>query len=257
MKIHIVPQYIMNPTHPITIALVGCGGTGSQVLTCLARIDHCLKSLNHPGLHVCAFDPDYVSTANIGRQLFSKTDTGLNKALVLVSRINAFFGTAWEALPNKFDKENSRSCNITISCVDNLSSRNELSECLQDYSKLHFDRSPYMQPYYWMDFGNGKTTGQVVLGTVGDISQPESRKYETVSKLPVFTERFNVDEINEDDSGPSCSLAEALEKQDLFINSALAQTGSNLLWKLLKDGVLFSAGFYMDVSGFNCNPIAL
>lgn len=257
MKIHIAPEYIMNPTHPITIALVGCGGTGSQVLTCLARIDHCLKTLNHPGLHVCAFDPDHVSPANIGRQLFSKADAGLNKAVVLVSRINAFFGTAWDAIPEKFDKENGRSCNIIISCVDTLTSRQELSDCLFDYKNRYYTGTPYLKPYYWFDFGNGKTTGQVVLGTIGNIPQPESKEYETVSELPVFTDRFNMDEINEDDSGPSCSLGEALEKQDLFINSALAQMGCNLLWKLVKEGVLYLAGFYMDIGGFNCNPIAL
>ena len=31
--------------------------------------------------------------------------------------------------------------------------------------------------------------------------------------------------VKEEESGPSCSLAEALEKQDLFINSTLAQLG--------------------------------
>ena len=78
-----------------------------------------------------------------------------------------------------------------------------------------------------MDFGNSKNTGQVLLSTVGEIKQPKSEQYETVAQLPLVTEEFGdllrQSEITDDT--PSCSLAEALEKQGLFINSTLAQMG--------------------------------
>ncbi len=90
-KVHFTDKYILNPTHPITINLVGVGGTGSQVLTSLARINHALIALGHPGLHIAAYDPDEVTQANIGRQQFSMVDLGLNKATVLVTRVNRFF----------------------------------------------------------------------------------------------------------------------------------------------------------------------
>ena len=61
-----------------------------------------LQALGHPGLHVTVFDPDTVSQANIGRQLFSETELGLNKAVSLVTRINRFFGYAWTAEPKCF-----------------------------------------------------------------------------------------------------------------------------------------------------------
>ena len=57
--------------------------TGSQVITNLARMSMALQALGHPGLHVTVFDPDTVSQANIGRQLFSETELGLNKAVSL------------------------------------------------------------------------------------------------------------------------------------------------------------------------------
>ena len=91
-KIHYTDQYLLNPYHPVTVFVIGAGGTGSQVVTCLARMGMALQALGHPGLHVTVFDPDTVTEANIGRQLFSEAETGLNKAVALVTRINRFFG---------------------------------------------------------------------------------------------------------------------------------------------------------------------
>ena len=91
-KIHFTDRYLLNPRHPVTVFVIGAGGTGSQVITNLARMSMALQALGHPGLHVTVFDPDTVSQANIGRQLFSETELGLNKAVSLVTRINRFFG---------------------------------------------------------------------------------------------------------------------------------------------------------------------
>ena len=65
-RIHYTDGYLLNPQHPITISLIGAGGTGSQVLTCLARLDVTLRNLGHPGLFITLYDPDDVSEANIG-----------------------------------------------------------------------------------------------------------------------------------------------------------------------------------------------
>ena len=91
-KIHFTDRYLLNPRHPVTVFVIRAGGTGSQVITNLARMSMALQALGHPGLHVTVFDPDTVSQANIGRQLFSETELGLNKAVSLVTRINCFFG---------------------------------------------------------------------------------------------------------------------------------------------------------------------
>ena len=88
-KIHYTDQYLLNPYHPVTVFVIGAGGTGSQVVTCLARMGMALQALGHPGLHVTVFDPDTVTEANIGRQLFSEAETGLNKAVALVTGSSA------------------------------------------------------------------------------------------------------------------------------------------------------------------------
>ena len=87
-KIHYTDNYLLKPYHPVTIFVIGAGGTGSQVITNLARMDMALRALGHPGLHVTVFDPDTVTEANIGRQLFSESELGLNKAMAIVTRIN-------------------------------------------------------------------------------------------------------------------------------------------------------------------------
>ena len=92
-RVHYIDSYLMNPQHPVTVNIIGAGGTGSQVLTCMARLDVTLRALGHPGLFVTLYDPDTVTEANIGRQLFSPSELGLNKAQCLVTRINHFFGT--------------------------------------------------------------------------------------------------------------------------------------------------------------------
>ena len=86
-KIHYTDNYLLSPHHR-ECAHHRAGGTGSQVATNLARMDMALRALGHPGLHVTVFDPDTVSEANIGRQLFSESEIGLNKAVALVTRIN-------------------------------------------------------------------------------------------------------------------------------------------------------------------------
>ena len=94
-KIHYTENYLLSPHHPVSVIVIGAGGTGSQVITSLARMDRALQALGHPGLYVTVYDPDAVSESNIGRQLFSEPEIGLNKAVALVTRINRFFGTAW------------------------------------------------------------------------------------------------------------------------------------------------------------------
>ena len=73
-RVHYTDSYLMNPQHPVTVNIIGAGGTGSQVLTGMARLDVTLRALGHPGLFVTVYDPDIVTDANIGRQLFGPSD---------------------------------------------------------------------------------------------------------------------------------------------------------------------------------------
>ena len=260
-RVHYIDSYLLNPQHPVTVNLIGVGGTGSQVLTNLARLDVTLRALNHPGLFVTVYDPDIVTESNIGRQLFGYSDMWLNKAQCLVTRLNNFFGNDWMAVPDLYpsDTKSMRKddvSNITISCTDNIKSRLDIWKVLNACPVSEY--RDYSSPLYWLDFGNTQTSGQVVLGTVpAKIKQPKSKQYTTVGSLKVITRYVKYAHIKESDSGPSCSLAEALEKQDLFINSTLAQLGCDLLWKMFRHGMLEHHGLYLNLTTMKVNPIAV
>ena len=109
-----------------------------------------------------------------------------------------------------------------------------------------------------MDFGNGKYTGQAVLSTVQTIKQPSSKLYETVGSLPSVTKQYGklLKAVNEDDQ-PSCSMSEALAKQDLFINGSLSALGASLLWNLFREGMTRYRGFFLNLKQFGSNPIPI
>lgn len=260
-RVHYTHSYMLNPQHPVTINLIGVGGTGSQVLTNLARLDVTLRALNHPGLFVRVYDPDIVTEANIGRQLFSPSDIELNKAQCMVTKINNFFGNDWKAEPRLFpantkDARTNDLANIFITCTDNTKSRLDLWKMLKNVPENSI--TDYRTPMYWLDFGNSQTSGQVVMGTIPKkIDQPDSKNYRTVSSLKVVTRLVRYSNVKDEDSGPSCSLAEALEKQDLFINSTLAHLGCNLLWKMIRHGMLEHHGLYLNLATMKVNPILI
>ncbi len=260
MIYHYTHSYLLNPAHKVTVTLVGVGGTGSNVLTGLAKINEAIIALGHPGIHVRAYDPDVVTSANIGRQIFSPADINCNKAVIAISRINRFFGYEWEANPIEFD--NSSSANILLTCVDTGKTRNEISKLisqrLKEQKQSHLETPPYEIQMYWMDFGNSAKTGQVVLGTCLNVPQPVVQSDTTPSLknvIQLFPElkRKNRKESNE----PSCSLAEAIGKQDLFINPTIAQLGLNIIWKLFREARIAYHGCYLNLDTMNVNPIKI
>jgi PRTRC genetic system ThiF family protein len=260
IKMHFTDSYLINPTNPIEVNLIGAGGTGSKVLTALLEMNHSLNEMNHAGITVRLWDDDVVSLANQGRQRFAECEVGLNKAVALINRANRWAGTNWKAETQKFERNNAgkmpehASASIFISCVDTVKARFEIADIIKKLGNEKYYRN---QAKYWMDFGNGKFTGQVILSTIGDLKQPTSEKYKTVANLPFVTEEFGdlLKQSETDDDTPSCSLAEALEKQDLFINGSLAQIGCSLLWNLFRNGMTENRGFFLNLKDFRSHPI--
>lgn len=240
MAHHITPPALLQ--RRVNIALVGCGGNGSQMLTGLARLNHAMTALGHPGLQVRAFDPDTVSEANMGRQMFGEFDVGSSKAHVLVNRINAFFGLAWEAHFGRFERM-SYQPDIMIVCVDSAKARHEVAHLIA--------KAP---PAYLMDLGNRASDGQVVLGQV---AEPRSTHTPAGSApLPnpyaLFPELVNTT-APEDDT-PSCGLAEALARQELFINQAIVTPALSILWEFFRYGRLTWHGAFVNLRTGSMRP---
>jgi len=259
--VHIVQKEYLQPANPISINLIGAGGTGSQMLTALARMSQALNGLNHPGFTLTLFDDDTVQAPNLARQLFTTAELGQYKSVALINRINRFFGLNWKAETERYDKAY---CSIakgmasmTISCVDTVKARFEIAEILNTYRRNsggHRDR-----PLYWMDFGNSKDTGQVVLSTVGEIKQPASKQFLPVGNLPYVTDKFKdlLLQSEKADNTPSCSLAEALASQDLFINSTLVNFGSSLIWQMFREGIIYNDALFLNLKEYRAQPLKI
>ena len=253
MKWHYLEQYIASSVHKITVNLVGCGGTGTHVLTNLAMMNHSLVKLGRQPLFVRVWDPDIVSEHNIGRQLFSPVDVGAYKAEVLVTRINRFYGLQWTSMPQLFPSNtiwdrDGNGANFTISCVDTVKARKAISKM----QSINGRSSHYSISYYWLDIGNNKDSGQVLLGTFRPIDQPKGNFNRM---LPLFTDEFPKAKDNKTE--PSCSMAEALASQDLFINKFMAICATHMLWDLLINYRVNYRGIYVNLKDIKTSKLLL
>jgi PRTRC genetic system ThiF family protein len=268
--LHYAAPYLAHANgHPLTVLVIGAGGTGSQVIRLLGQMHTALLALGKPGLHVRLYDGDTVDTPNVGRQNFTLSDIGYNKAALLIARANAFFGVGWEAMPVAFDlemlsrysrshgKEGSdfRPANLVLTCVDRADFRVGLHYQLLAYTYPFSWLGDMERPYYWLDFGNSRYSGQAVLGTVASVQQPAS-DYPTNGFLPNVTDLF-ADLLDGDmDLEPSCSMAEALHRQGLFINGEVALKGMDLLWTLLLEGrIAYHAAYVNQRRGTTLAPV--
>lgn len=241
---HKTYSYILDPQHEITVVLIGVGGTGSQVLNILARMHVALKALGHPGFHVTAYDADEVSESNIGRQSFWITDVGDNKAQNLISKINLAFGLNWDARTRHYNQSGAMPGNIIISCTDTIKSRNFFNEKFKKLSQIQKEYEPYNKVFYWLDFGNSATHGQAVLASYDG---------KLKSLFDLFPEMATIEESNE----PSCSMQEALAKQDLLINSTLANLGMQLIWQLFRNLEVDNQGVFLNLADFSISKIPI
>lgn len=225
----------------IRILLVGGGGTGSHLLTGLARMHAAMLELGHPGLKVALCDPDRVSRHNVGRQLFSPQDVGRFKSDALIQRVNLFFGLQWVSHPAALSSLRHVHADLLIGCVDTAAAR----RCI---ARVHDG--------WWLDCGNDARTGQVILGgSRGKIRSPliPVESVPTVLDLYPALRNPRLKEAN----APSCSMAESLRRQDLFINQAVATAALDLLWDWFRRDRLTAHGVFLNLESKTSRPLPL
>ncbi len=269
MKHPLRPRFL---DRQIRIGLAGAGGNGSHMIGGLARLHTALCALGHPGLNVAVYDPDHVSPANLGRQLFSAADLGANKAQVLVNRINCFFNLQWQAHPTKLTRNTGQCWDFLIGCVDSAAARLELDRC-----KFH----------YWLDLGNSAKFGQVVLGEPSRVS-PRSRP-ESVAKS--FGRKMSKNEQAEHDewlkwkanrlpnilgvfpqlkrkrkvpgrvrrrTTPQAARSpKPWKSRTLFINQSVATFALQLLWQFIREGGLNIHGYFINLETGKVTPMPI
>ena len=238
---HALPKSLCRRGQPLRVLIVGAGGNGSAVLLGLPYLHQAMKVWGHTGgLHVMLADGDIVSETNCVRQPFAAADVGLNKATVLINRVNLFWGLRWQAHPEHFHKDslraNSTSPHLTIGCVDTRAARQAIVSAVTRAND---------STAYWLDLGNNASSGQFVLGQpLNAANRRSAARLRTVAEL--YPEI--VDAEAGEDPLPSCSAAEALERQEPFINHVLATSALAMLARLLHYGRLTHHGAFFNAS---------
>lgn len=226
---------------PITIMLVGCGGTGSYMALQIGRL---LRSLKDKGTRARGvfIDHDHVEPKNIGRQLFCEAELGLNKAVTLAAR----YGTAWGldvvARPLRFTsalvKNSTYSPHlgdgllILVGCVDNAAARTELSRSLSG----NIENTPGV---WWLDCGNHEETGQVLLGSTTNRASLKKAfpSKEICRALPAPSlqrpELLVAKREEKSTSRLSCAELAAANLQSLNINNRIAAEAADMLTRLV------------------------
>jgi PRTRC genetic system ThiF family protein len=229
----------------VRVLVVGCGGTGSAVVAGLPYLHQSLVARGHPGgLHVTVVDGDTVSPTNCIRQPFSRSEIGQNKAVILVNRLNLFWGLKWEAVPvhlrpgtfisRGYSGDDLRA-HIVIGCVDTRAARAAIRDAVSGWSTTS----------YWCDQGNIADGGQFILGEpLNERNRKARLRLRTAAELYPEIVDPNLD----DDDQPSCSAVAALEKQEPFINSTLAQHALALLARLFRYGEINYHGGFINLA---------
>jgi PRTRC genetic system ThiF family protein len=243
MEVHRIHPELLQ--RQVRVLVVGCGGTGSAVLAGLPYLHQALLARGHPGgLHVTVMDGDTISPTNCARQPFARSEVGHNKAIILVNRINMFWGLKWEAVPVHLKKGTFVSRNYTgddlhahivIGCVDTRAARATIRDAVSNWSSVS----------YWLDLGNNADSGQFILGEPLNERNRRSR-LRLRSAWELFPEI--VDPSLDNDREPSCSAIEALERQEPYVNATLAQHALALLARLFRYGEITYHGGFINLA---------
>ncbi len=245
----------------IKIYLVGAGGTGSYAAHHLARLVFELKE-SEKAVDLVIIDPDKVERGNIPRSNFCQAEIGRFKAQTLAERLSAAWGLeiayANEKLDYekhiKSDKDSYRQMTIIVGCVDNHLARREIHRCLETVEGYYSSDAPNA---WWIDGGNGKFSGQVLIGSTVKKCRAEEC-FTTASickKLPAPS--FLHPELLANAEPParreettrrlSCPALVRLGEQSLNINSRVAVEIGEILTQFLLTNSLRRFASYFDL----------
>ena len=232
---------LLLPHHQlINFYQVGAGGTGSFLAPALVRLMLALESTGQP-CTLTIIDFDTVEEKNIPRQNFVAPEIAFNKAEVLASRYSLAFGVSIKAIANYFHGNmldfTYNSLNVIIGCVDSATGRKEIAEAMGKWSN-----DDYSSRFWWLDcgnFGNGMSSGQVLLGSTNHFDwkqyYQEGKPLNFLSHLPSPSQQHP--ELIEDNAVVklqlSCAESSRENAQALFINQRVAVEAVEMLNQLL------------------------
>ena len=224
-----------------TIVLVGCGGTGSFLAEAISRL------LIGRAASLYLVDMDRVEEHNVARQAFDPDDVGRFKAQVLAERLARRFrftiGYAVQpydaGLRTRIFRAQPSRLNLLVGCVDNSEARRTLAASPEGRSDV-----------WWLDAGNGRNSGQVLLGNANhaDHLRGAFDEREGVCRAlpsPALQRPDLLDAPPTPTPALDCAQAVAADEQGKTINQVMAAIAASYVEKLL-GGTCTSLASYVD-----------
>lgn len=239
----LLPSRFSAAASSLTIALIGCGGTGSWLAPSIVRVARLLREKYQKDVSVIFVDPDTVEPKNVYRQNFCEAEIGLNKAVTLAFRYGSAWGVDIAALPQiyKTDLLKNSDLNVIVGCVDNAAARQSIKSGISGKAR-----------YFWLDCGNSQSSGQVLLGSA---SKPPADPFLLpgfCSWLPLPTVRhpelLETVSIETVDPSLSCADMALADSQGLAINQRIAAEAADYLVRMLITHDLRKFATYIDLA---------
>lgn len=259
-------QYRLDIGHPdrIVILLVGCGGTGSWTAHILAQLAVWAKGAG-VDLRLYFVDFDHVEEKNLVRQNFCPAEVGVPKAFSLAWRYTAAFGVTITPVVEQFSAElldryrpaysPQGTLTLVIGAVDNVCARRNIAEAIT--AKLE-QNSNSQHRYFWLDAGNERFSGQVLIG---NSLEPEPLLsplgYCIGLPLPHIQEPSLLLDRERPPVDLSCADLNLLGEQSAMINRAMATMTGLYLYRLLQSRDLSwqSSWLNLETGLTKSNPI--
>lgn len=245
----------------VRFVVVGAGGTGSFLIPAIARLIFELKQQQDKPVSMLIVDPDVVESGNIPRSNFCAAEVGRFKAQTLAERIAMAWGLETKFSCEKFDadkhlKESARdyrSLTVIAGCVDNFLARRDIHNAIEGFRGYSSSDAPNL---WWIDGGNGRSSGQVLLGSNIKRIKPEQHFTGTsiCRSLPVPT-LIHPDLLTQETTSPEVARLEALScpdrirlgEQSLNINQRVAVEMADMLTAMFLARTLKRFASYFDL----------
>ncbi|MBA7707034.1 hypothetical protein ES703_115895 [subsurface metagenome] len=226
-----------------TVTVVGCGGTGGFVAEELCR-------LLPERAQLVLVDHDRVEPHNLLRQHFYAADVGKFKSQALAERLARQFGRPVGYCVYPYDSElidteygsgmvRPMAQGIIIGCVDNADARRSIAT---DFNYTN----------WWIDAGNGYSSGQVLIGNARNLFELEGSFEEVtrqVGRLPMPSMQLPsllIPPTVKDAAPRDCAESVFNEDQNPVINQAMGMLVLEFIHRLLV-GKLSWMGVYLDM----------
>jgi PRTRC genetic system ThiF family protein len=241
-------------TYIKSVTIVGIGGTGAQVARIVGRIVYDMQRSRKHTPQIILIDPDTVEEKNVGRQLFSPSMLGKNKAESVGKMLNLALGLDMRWIPDfvdpvrHFERYGS---NLVISCVDNHEARKAIHQINGVI----------------LGAGNHENSGQICIGNCDDPEQMQRNldgrdgKYAYLPKegllFPELLEPEPTSKRPTVMTNASCAELVASGDQSLLINDWMASVMGSYIYKLLHRQPITSFVSYVSADGMSVRSVPI